>query len=112
MPERASYDDRRRNQRSEAMDDEEYEKVAQIFSVGAMDPVEALLSSVGPCKRCGKPRSILSGRRGYPPDCGRLGHLPAAGEALGARRSAIPGDENRGRGQSAFRGIRARSQAL
>src|SRR5262249_42958631 len=41
---------------------------------------------------------VLSGRRGYPPDRGRLGHLPAAGEALGARRSAIPGNEDRGWG--------------
>ena len=50
------------------MDDEEYEKVAQIFSVGAMDPVEALLSSVGPCKRCGQPRSPYIG--GYVGDDG------------------------------------------
>src|SRR5262249_48503712 len=55
---------------------------------------------------------VLSGRRGYPPDRGRLGHLPAAGEALGARRSAIPRNEDRGWGQSAFRGIGPRPQAL
>src|SRR5262249_27358803 len=55
---------------------------------------------------------VLSGRRGYPPDRGRLDHLPAAGEALGARRSAIPRNEDRGWGQSAFRGIGPRPQAL
>src|SRR5262249_8768630 len=38
--------------------------------------------------------------------------VPAAGEALGARRSAIPRNEDRGWGQSAFRGIGARPQAL
>src|SRR5262249_10748325 len=55
---------------------------------------------------------VLSGRRGYPPDRGRMGHLPAAGEALGGRRSAIPRNADRGWGQSAFRGIGPGPQAL
>jgi len=51
---------------------------------------------------------VLSGRRRHPPDRRRLGQVSEAGEALGVRRSAIPGDQNRGRSHSAFRGIGAR----
>jgi hypothetical protein len=55
---------------------------------------------------------VLSCRRRHSSDRRRMGRLPAAGEALGPRRPAVPGDQDRGRGHPAFRGLWARPQAL